>query len=68
LMLGFILGPMLEENFRRALLISRGDFGAFFARPISGTLLALIGLFVVWQLALFVRQARQASALNRKIA
>ena len=32
LMLGFILGPMLEENFRRALLISRGSFAAFFLK------------------------------------
>jgi TctA family transporter len=48
LMLGFILGPMLEENFRRALLLSRGSFGAFFTRPISGTLLSLIGVFIAW--------------------
>jgi len=49
-MLGFILGPMLEENFRRALLLSREHFAAFFTRPISGTLLGLIGVFVIWQL------------------
>ena len=36
LMLGFILGPMLEENFRRAMLLSRGQFSAFVSRPISG--------------------------------
>jgi TctA family transporter len=48
-MLGFILGPMLEENLRRALLLSRGNFGLFFTRPISGTLLTLIGVFIVWQ-------------------
>lgn len=60
LMLGFILGPMLEENFRRALLLSRGHFGAFVARPISGTLLGLIALFVLWQLVMFVRQVRKA--------
>jgi putative tricarboxylic transport membrane protein len=59
LMLGFILGPMLEENFRRALLISRGSFGAFFLRPISGTLLALIGIFVAWQIVAFVLQAKR---------
>jgi TctA family transporter len=57
-MLGFILGPMLEENFRRALLLSRGHFGAFFTRPISGTLLLLIAVFVVWQMAAFVFQPR----------
>jgi putative tricarboxylic transport membrane protein len=50
---------MLEENFRRALLISRGSFGAFFLRPISGTLLALIGVVVVWQVAAFFLKARR---------
>jgi len=35
LMLGFVLGPMLEENLRRAMLISRGDALVFFTRPIS---------------------------------
>jgi len=58
-MLGFILGPMLEENFRRALLISRGSFSAFFLRPISGTLLALIGIFIVWQVASFFLKLRR---------
>jgi TctA family transporter len=53
LMLGFILGPMLEEYFRRQLLISRGDFTSFFSRPISGTLFALIGALIVWQLLSF---------------
>jgi hypothetical protein len=41
LLLGFVLGPMMEENFRRSLLLSRGDFSVFFTRPISlGLLLA----------------------------
>ncbi len=62
LMLGFILGPMLEENFRRALLLSRGNFAAFFTRPISGTLLSLIGVFVVWQVTAFFLQARNTTA------
>ena len=60
LMLGFILGPMLEENFRRAMLLSRGDLSAFLTRPISGTLLGLIGLFVVWQIAVFFVKARNS--------
>ncbi len=62
LMLGFILGPMLEENFRRAMLISRGSFGTFVTRPISGTLLALIAIFVVWQFVAFVLKARGGRA------
>jgi TctA family transporter len=62
LMLGFILGPMLEENFRRAMLISRGSFSVFITRPISGTLLALIALFIVWQLLTFYFQSRRKIA------
>ncbi len=62
LMLGFILGPMLEENFRRAMLLSRGDFSAFITRPISGTLLALIALLVIWQVLAFYFQSRRQVA------
>jgi TctA family transporter len=62
LMLGFILGPMLEEYFRRALLLSRGNFGTFFTRPISGTFLALIGIFVAWQLIAFFLDSRKPKA------
>jgi len=58
LMLGFILGPMLEENFRRAMLLSRGSFSAFVTRPISATLIGLIAVFIVWQLAAFLLKAR----------
>jgi len=56
LLLGFILGPMLEENFRRSLLLSRGSFDTFFTRPISGSLLALIGAFILWQIFVFMRK------------
>jgi TctA family transporter len=68
LMLGFILGPMLEENFRRALLLSRGSFTTFFNRPIAGSLMTLIGVFVTWQLAAFVLQVRRKNALRRQAA
>ena len=47
LLLGFVLGPMMEENFRRALLLSRGDFTVFLTRPLSCTLLVLALLLVV---------------------
>ncbi|WP_307654347.1 tripartite tricarboxylate transporter permease [Variovorax paradoxus] len=40
LLLGLILGPMMEENLRRALLLSRGDWSVFVSRPISAGLLA----------------------------
>ena len=41
LMLGFILGPLMEENLRRAMLLSRGDPTVFFTRPLSLTLLLI---------------------------
>jgi putative tricarboxylic transport membrane protein len=41
LLLGFVLGPLLEENLRRALIISRGDPTVFVTRPISAALMAL---------------------------
>ena len=61
LMLGFILGPMMEENFRRALLLSRGSFSTFVTRPISGTLLGLIALLVAWQVIAFFRANRSGA-------
>jgi TctA family transporter len=49
MLLGLILGPMMEENFRRAMTLARGNFGTFVDRPISLSLLvvALIALIVV---------------------
>jgi len=48
LLLGFILGPMVEENLRRALLLSRGDPAIFVERPISASLLAVGALLLLW--------------------
>lgn len=47
LLLGFILGPMMEENLRRALLLSRGDWSTFATRPLSAGLLIAALLMVV---------------------
>ncbi|QWD79482.1 tripartite tricarboxylate transporter permease [Polynucleobacter sp. MWH-Spelu-300-X4] len=48
LLLGFVLGPMMEENFRRAMLLARGDFTVFFTRPLSlGLLIAAAALVVI---------------------
>ena len=63
LMLGFILGPMLEENFRRSMLLSRGSFEVFINRPISGTLISLIAAFVLWQIFVFFRQRGRAKEM-----
>ncbi len=47
LLLGFILGPMMEENLRRALLLSRGDWSVLVTRPLSAGLLAAAVLLIV---------------------
>jgi TctA family transporter len=49
MILGFILGPLMEENLRRAMLLSRGDATVFFTKPISAAFMiaSLILLTVV---------------------
>jgi TctA family transporter len=44
LLIGYVLGPMMEEHLRRAMLLSRGDPLVFVERPISGTLLAIAAI------------------------
>ncbi|MCB1362132.1 MAG: tripartite tricarboxylate transporter permease, partial [Rhodobacteraceae bacterium] len=47
LVLGIVLGPLIEENFRRSLMLSRGDYTTFLTRPISaGLLLAIVAILV----------------------
>ena len=59
LLLGFILGPMMEENFRRALLLARGDFTTFITRPLSLGLLIAAAALVVIVLLPAVRKTRE---------
>jgi len=61
LLLGFVLGPMMEENLRRALLLSRGEFSTLVTRPISaGLLIATVVLIVVVALPA-VRKTREVA-------
>jgi len=57
ILLGYVLGPMVEENFRRAMLLSRGHFSIFIERPISATILAVIVLLLAAQV-FFAMRAR----------
>src|SRR5438876_100266 len=59
LILGFILGPLMEENLRRAMLLSRGDPLVFFQRPISLTMLLIAGLLLAVVVAPTVRKKRE---------
>jgi putative tricarboxylic transport membrane protein len=47
LLLGFILGPMMEENLRRAMLLSRGDATVFFTRPLSLVMLLMAAALLI---------------------
>ena len=47
LILALVLGPLMEENLRRALLISRGDPTVFFTRPISASFMAVTAIFIL---------------------
>jgi putative tricarboxylic transport membrane protein len=61
LLLGFILGPMMEENLRRALLLSRGDWSAFVTRPLSAGLLAAAALMIVVVMLPSISKKREAT-------
>src|SRR6266700_3710536 len=58
MLLGFILGPLMEENLRRAMLIARGDPTTFLVRPISGTLLAIAALLLIVAVLPMIRSKR----------
>ncbi|MBK8063707.1 MAG: tripartite tricarboxylate transporter permease [Betaproteobacteria bacterium] len=61
LLLGFILGPLMEENLRRAMLLSRGDPWVFFQKPISaGFLIASILLLVILALPALRKKREEA--------
>lgn len=59
LLLGFVLGPLLEEHLRRAMIISRGDPMVFLERPISATLLGLALLAVIIAVLPSIRSKRK---------
>lgn len=61
LLLGLVLGPMLEQNLRRAMLTARGDPSVFVTRPISATLLAIAVLCLVLILLPAIRRKRETT-------
>lgn len=48
MLLGFVLGPMLEENLRRSLVITRGNLWTFVQRPISGVCILICAMILIW--------------------
>jgi putative tricarboxylic transport membrane protein len=59
LLLGFVLGPMMEENLRRALLLSRGSVEVFYTRPISLVLLIISAILLLLVAAPSISKKRE---------
>jgi putative tricarboxylic transport membrane protein len=66
LVLAFVLGPMLENNLRKALILSRGDFSTFLERPISATCLILSALVLIAPLLPALSRKREVIALDKQ--
>jgi putative tricarboxylic transport membrane protein len=56
ILLGYVLGPRVEENFRRAMIISDGDLQVFVQRPISAVFIGLCCLLILIQLFFWLRR------------
>lgn len=67
LLLGMILGPMLEDQFRRAMLISDGDFAVFLQRPISATVMVFTVALILWSLWAYFRNRAKRSEMAQAI-
>jgi TctA family transporter len=68
LILGFVLGPMMEVHLRRAMLMSRGDFATFIERPISASILVVttgLILLAAWTAAHRAAAERRASICRK---
>jgi TctA family transporter len=65
ILLGYVLSPMLEENFRRALLLSYGDLSVFVTRPISATFVGISTLLVGLQIYFWMRRTWTHKKLER---
>jgi putative tricarboxylic transport membrane protein len=59
MLLGYVLGPLMEENLRRAMLIARGDPSVFVTRPISGGLLFVAAILLIIAILPAIRQKRE---------
>ena len=61
MVLGLILGPMMEENLRRTMMISFGDPSVFFARPISAAFLVAAAVLLLAIMLPALRAKREAA-------
>ena len=67
LLLGFVLGPLLETNLRRALLISQGDPAVLIERPISAVLFAASAILLVMMVLPAFRKKREEAFQDEEV-
>ena len=65
LVLAFVLGPMLENNLRKALILSQGNLSTFFTRPLSAACLVLALVLLASPLVPLLRKRREVIALDQ---
>jgi putative tricarboxylic transport membrane protein len=66
IILGFVMGPIIEDNLGRAMIISNGDLWKVVSRPITASLLTISIVTAVWSYVRTVRTEREAAALEDK--
>ncbi|MEO6895893.1 MAG: tripartite tricarboxylate transporter permease, partial [Caldimonas sp.] len=64
IVLGYVLGPMLEENFRRAMLLARGNLAVYVTRPIAAWIIGACALLILAQLWGYARRVRKPRTLG----
>lgn len=64
LVLAFVLGPIMENAFRRSMLIYNGGPGVFFTRPISGAIFAVLALLIIMSVFQFFRRCNENNDLD----
>jgi putative tricarboxylic transport membrane protein len=64
--LAFVLGPMVENNLRKSLILSQGDFTIFIERPISVACLAIAAAMIIMPMLPALRAKREAVALDQE--
>ena len=68
LLLGFVLGPLMEENLRRSLLLSRGDMMTFVDRPISAGFIAVCAAIILWTMFATLKRNLQRRERQKDMA
>ncbi|MDW7668668.1 MAG: tripartite tricarboxylate transporter permease [Bacillota bacterium] len=62
--LAFVLGPIIEKNFRRALQMSDGDFSIFYTRNISIAIIIVIAMFIIYPVIMYIHKKYRRKAIS----